>query len=190
MDALKRRKQPALVRAALLDAVAQEAAQRGLGGVTVLGVAERAGVSKGALFHHFANRQQLLEAAYADCLLRFGDELDAIIARDTLAHGRFTRAYVTATFDAMQTEDRSWVKFSLTALVEPAFADLWRNWLAARLEAFPAERADPHLRAARLAADGFWLQMLGCWQEDSDAGKRQVLLQCILELTKGEGSTR
>ncbi|WP_457322482.1 helix-turn-helix domain-containing protein, partial [Stenotrophomonas sp. P5_B8] len=91
MDALKRRKQPARVRAALLDAVAQEAAQRGLGGVTVVGVAERAGVSKGALFHHFANRQQLLEAAYADGLLRFGDELDAILARDTLAHGRFTR---------------------------------------------------------------------------------------------------
>lgn len=190
MDTPGRRKQPALVRAALLDAVVQKAAKSGLGGVTVLGVAEHAGVSKGALFHHFANRQRLLEAAYAECLLRFGDALDAVLARDTVAHGRFTRAYVTATFDAMQTEDRSWVKFSLTALVEPAFAELWRNWLAARLGEFPAERADPHLRAARLAADGFWLQMLSGWQEDSDAEKRQVLLRCILGLTRGESPAR
>jgi AcrR family transcriptional regulator len=78
----RRRRQPAIVRAALLDAVVEEAVLGGLAGVTVLGVAARAGVSKGALFHHFPTRQVLLEAAYAECLLRFDSELDACMARD------------------------------------------------------------------------------------------------------------
>ena len=99
MDATRRRRQPALVRAALLDAAVQEAMVHGVGNVTVLSVAARAGVSKGALFHHFANRQDLLEAAYAECLARFGDALDVLVATDPVPHGRFTRAYVRAFFD-------------------------------------------------------------------------------------------
>lgn len=143
MDATRRRRQPVLVRAALLDAAVQEAMLHGLGNVTVLSVADRAGVSKGALFHHFANRQDLLEAAYAECLARFGDALDVLVATDPVPHGRFTRAYVRATFEAMHAEDANWARFSLSALVEPAFAALWRRWLDERLAQVPAERSAP-----------------------------------------------
>lgn len=180
---LKRRRQPALVRAALLDAVVQEAVAGGLASVTVLGVAARAGVSKGALFHHFPSRQALLEAAYAECLLQFDTELDACMARDAVEAGRFTRAYVIVTFEAMTSVDRSWANFSLTALVEPAFAQLWRDWLAARLESVPSERSDPRYRAARLAADGFWLQMLSDSAAQSVPEHNDALLACILTLT-------
>ena len=180
---LKRRRPPALVRAALLDAAVQEAVLGGLASVTVLGVAARAGVSKGALFHHFATRQALLEAAYSECLLRFDSELDACMARDDIEAGRFTRAYVTATFEAMNSPDRSWARFSLTALVEPAFADLWRDWLADRLEKVPAERSSPRHRAARLAADGFWLQMLSDPRAQMLQDQTDALLACILTLT-------
>lgn len=186
MDALKRRRQPERVRTALLDAAVREATQRGLGGVTVLAVAERAGVSKGALFHHFPNRQVLLEAAYAECLARFGDALDALMLADEVQPGRFTRAYVRATFGAMHADDRDWARFSLTALVEPAFADLWRSWLGARLEQAPAERSDPNLRVARLAADGYWLQMLGGGFDASGSDRLEALLACVLSFTYGE----
>jgi AcrR family transcriptional regulator len=179
----RRRRQPAIVRAALLDAVVEEAVLGGLAGVTVLGVAARAGVSKGALFHHFSTRQVLLQAAYAECLLRFDSELDACMARDDVEVGRFTRAYVTATFEAMKSTDRSWARFSLTALVEPAFADLWRDWLTNRLEQVPSERSDARHRAARLAADGFWLQMLSDPKAQSMPEQSEALLACILTLT-------
>ncbi|WP_421570951.1 TetR family transcriptional regulator [Stenotrophomonas sp. PD6] len=186
---LKRRKQPAIVRAALLDAVVQEAVLGGLASVTVLGVAARASVSKGALFHHFPTRQALLEAAYAECLLRFDSELDACMARDPVEAGRFTRAYVIVTFEAMTSgamtsDDRRWATFSLTALVEPAFAQLWRDWLAKRLESVPSERVDPRYRAARLAADGFWLQMLSEPAAQSAPTVNDALLACILTLTR------
>jgi len=180
---LKRRRQPAVVRAALLDAVVQEAIAGGLASVTVLGVAARAGVSKGALFHHFPTRQALLEAAYAECLLHFDRDLDACVARDDVEAGRFTRAYVTATFNSMKADERQWAKFSLTALVEPAFAHLWRTWLAQRLQQVPSERDDPRLRAARLAADGFWLQMLTDPEAQRAPQQTDALLACILGLT-------
>ncbi|MGV6492164.1 TetR/AcrR family transcriptional regulator [Stenotrophomonas rhizophila] len=183
MGASPRRRQPEIVRAALLDAVVQEAVQAGLGSVTVLAVAARAGVSKGALFHHFPNRQALLEAAYAECLAQFGVAMDALLADDPTPHGRFTRAYVRATFAAMQMDDRSWARFSLTALVEPAFAEQWRQWLGARLDALPAERTDPRLRVARLAADGYWLQMLGSGFGAYDTDGLEALLDAVLRFT-------
>lgn len=186
MDTPKRRREPERVRTALLDAAVQEAMQGGLGSVTVLAVAERAGVSKGALFHHFANRQLLLEAAYTECLARFGEALDALIAVDPMPHGRFTRAYVRATFEAMHTEDPNWARFSLSALVEPAFAELWRNWLAERLDQVPEERTAPRLRVARLAADGYWLQALGGGFGHADAVQLVALLDCVLEFTYDE----
>ncbi|MEG2803246.1 TetR/AcrR family transcriptional regulator [Stenotrophomonas sp.] len=183
MDTVKRRRQPDHVRAALLDAVVQEAVRAGLGSVTVQGVAERAGVSKGALFHHFPNRQALLEAAHAEGLAQFGADIDALMADDPVPAGRFTRAYVRATFAAMQVEDRSWARFSLTAAVEPAFAEQWRQWLGARLDAAPAEGTDPRLRVARLAADGYWFQMLGGGFGAYDTRGLDGLLACVLGFT-------
>lgn len=179
----RRRRQPEVVRSALLDAVVQEANLGGLDSVTVLGVAARAGVSKGALFHHFPTRQALLEAAYAECMRRFDRDVDARAAQDAVEAGRFTRAYVMATFDAMKAPERSWARFSLTALVEPAFADLWRNWLAAQLQKSPQEASDPRLRAARLAADGFWLQMLSDPAAQHLPNETDALLACVLMLT-------
>lgn len=180
----RRRRQPERVRATLLDAVVHESMSGGLDGVTVLGVAARAGVSKGALFHHFASRQALLEAAYAECLQRFDREVQMHVERDAVEAGRFTRAYVKATLGALKAPDLGWTRFSLTALVEPAFSLLWRRWLDGRLAQVPSECAEPRLRAARLAADGFWLQLLIDPTEVRAPGEDDALLACILSLTK------
>jgi len=72
---------------------------------------------------------------------------------------------------------------SLTALVEPAFADRWRAWLAQRLQQVPSERDDPRLRAARLAADGYWLQMLTDPEAQRAPNQTEALQACILTLT-------
>jgi len=53
--ALTRRKAPEAVRQALLDATARVIGQGGLAALTVQDVARTAGVSKGALFHHFSS---------------------------------------------------------------------------------------------------------------------------------------
>lgn len=52
-------------RAKLLDASIECLAERGWAGTTVLVVAERAGVSRGAAQHHFATRESLVTGAVA-----------------------------------------------------------------------------------------------------------------------------
>jgi AcrR family transcriptional regulator len=51
------------MRARLLDATIESLAEKGYGGTTTLEVQQRAGVSRGALLHHFASRTELILAA-------------------------------------------------------------------------------------------------------------------------------
>ncbi|MDQ1833378.1 TetR/AcrR family transcriptional regulator [Massilia scottii] len=46
----------------MLSCAAKIAVEEGQAGVTVQAVAQAAGVSKGGLFHHFANKQALVES--------------------------------------------------------------------------------------------------------------------------------
>ena len=52
-----------ITRQALLDATIESLADDGWAGTTVVGVAARAGVSRGAAQHHFATRDDLVRAA-------------------------------------------------------------------------------------------------------------------------------
>jgi AcrR family transcriptional regulator len=67
-NAYSRKKQPEQVRRALLDCAAQLAVENGLSAVTLQAVAEAAGVTKGGLLHHFASKQILIEAVFANLL--------------------------------------------------------------------------------------------------------------------------
>ena len=65
-NAHQRPKEPVRVRRALLDAAQQIAVAQGLQNVTVQAVAQAAGVTKGGLLHHFASKQRLLDALFAE----------------------------------------------------------------------------------------------------------------------------
>jgi len=56
----------ASTRAKLLEAATEELVARGAGGFTTSAVAERAGVSQGAVFKHFATKADLLAATVAE----------------------------------------------------------------------------------------------------------------------------
>src|SRR3546814_11650537 len=60
------RKAPETVRRALLDGAAAIAASHGLAAISVQTVADSAKVTKGGLFHHFPNKQALVEGVLAD----------------------------------------------------------------------------------------------------------------------------
>lgn len=66
-----RRKAPDSVRQSLLQATIDVIARQGLAAVTVQDIAQAAGVSKGALFHHFASKQALVDAAIATLIAEF-----------------------------------------------------------------------------------------------------------------------
>lgn len=54
-----RKKQPALTRRAILDAAGGEFANHGYAGAAIGTIVENSGLTKGAVFHHFADKQAL-----------------------------------------------------------------------------------------------------------------------------------
>lgn len=117
----------------------------------------------------------------ADTLVDFDRAVQALIAQDPMAHGRFSRAYVTAIFQAcLAPRDTE----SVRGRPDPEIAQALKCWIQAQLVLHPSEGKDPCLTAARRAAHGFWLQSLAD-PIDSDGRPRVTrLLDGLLALTR------
>ena len=157
-----RRKAPDSVRQSLLHATIAVIGQNGLAALTVQDVARVAGVSKGALFHHFSSKQALVDEAIGALIGEFEARVRTLLQDGTPGHGCFSRAHVRANFEhLLQQEQDNNVGLTLGNLMEPALLAHWRDWKRAMLAEFPGEAGDPRLYAARCAADGYWATAYG-----------------------------
>lgn len=88
--ARRRRANGDSTREALLTAAVSLWSERGMAGLTMHGVAERAGKTRGTVYHHFADRAQLVQAAkahletalqalFSDEHRSFGDPIDVVV---------------------------------------------------------------------------------------------------------------
>ena len=68
-NAYMKKKDPLFVRESLLNAAFELAATKGMGDVTVNKVSELAGVTKGAFFNHFDNKEMLVTELQFDRLM-------------------------------------------------------------------------------------------------------------------------
>lgn len=161
VNAYHRKKQPELVRRTLLDCAAKLALEQGLGAMTVQGVAEAAGVTKGGLFHHFPSKQALVAGVFADLLAKVDADIDAAMAKDPERRGAFSRAYVVSTFsDPVLPQGSQWAALHISILAEPSLRRLWADWFAGRLDRHRETDDEPTFEIVRLAADGAWLSFL------------------------------
>lgn len=179
----QRKKEPDVVRQKLLDCAAQILVDRGLANLTVQAVAEAAGVTKGGLLHHFASKQKLTEALFAEQLRNLDSEIDAAMAADPVAHGRFTRAYVRSTLRVDHTGPCPCAALSVSTLIDPALRQAWGDWYRARLQRHRDTDAAPELQLVRYAADGVWLEDLMA-QDGEPPIDRQTLLTQMIDLTR------
>jgi AcrR family transcriptional regulator len=160
--AYRRKKEPEQVRRALLDCAERIAVKEGLAGVTVQAVANAAGVTKGGLFHHFPSKQALLEGVFADMLTALDSEIEAHMAKDPNAYGRFTRAYVAVLLSDHGLGSHSPRAALMVAMTgEKSLNDLWYDWMASRLARHRETDDDPMLEIVRFAADGAWSAYVG-----------------------------
>lgn len=157
-SAHQRKKQPEVIRRALLDQAARIAVEEGVAAVTVQAVAAAAGVTKGGLTHHFPSKQSLIEAMFQEMLDDLGRRIAELVAADPDPRGAFTRGYVVAVFE-ITPEDRGgpWAALSVLMLSDPSLRAMWSDWFQARLEEAGAGDAGLDLAIVRLAADGIWL---------------------------------
>lgn len=173
-----RKKQPEIIRRALLDEAARLAVAQGLAAVTVQAVADAAGVTKGGFMHHFPSKQALIDAVFHHLLDVIDGELDRRIAADPEPHGAFTRAYLEIVFDAGHDDYAGpWAPLSISMLTDAALRALWAQWFEARLARHHATDGDMALTVVRLAADGIWLaDIAGIELADRTMLRNQLLL--------------
>lgn len=182
MSAYEKKKQPDKVRRDLLDSAARVCAEHGVGALTLQAVADAAGVTKGGLLHHFESRQELIEALFDDLLDALDADIDGRMARDPVAYGSFTRAYVDATLDpGSYTEQCGPISVSL--FNTPDVHARWNQWLDARLARHAETDTGVALQMARLAADGVWLADL----IETKTPNRSELHALLLDLTRKPG---
>ncbi|MGV3490530.1 MAG: TetR/AcrR family transcriptional regulator [Devosia sp.] len=160
-SAYHRKKQPELVRRAILDHAQQLVLRDGVGNVTIQAVADAAGVTKGGVFHHFANKQALLSAMFVDMVDKLDAAITAHIAEDG-GPGCFTRAYV----DVLLVNDTFGVGSPFDALgvaagTDAAMGQLWLDWVSNRLALHADTDSGPDLQIIRFACDGAWLSYFG-----------------------------
>lgn len=155
-----------VMRQRLLDATVELVAERGYAATTTVQVAERAGVSRGALLHHFPSKNDLVIAAVEQVMANRYDDLRA--AAESMTGAR-TRGVLQMLADHFASP------FFMAAL------DLWvaaRTDDVLRAEVYPLEREigrqTHQLTVDLLAAD------------ESQPGVRE-LIQATLDLVRGLG---
>ena len=149
----------AATRAALVDAALTTFARDGVDGATLAGIAAAAGVTRGAVYHHFADKDALLSAVFSETWDVVAGPVWA--ALETPGHTLAERleAFALAWLTALHTDPRFTALMTVT-LHAPgaptAKADALREWHERLLTALPrAElRGDPGSAAAHLLA---WL---------------------------------
>lgn len=181
-NAYMRKKQPELVRQTILQAAEEIVAREGAAALTIQAVATAAGITKGGVTHHFANKQALIEAIFAAVLSDMDDEIDGILSSTGGQRGCFTRAYVSVLLTHKSEGGRSpFDAISLMSLSEPALVEPWDRWLCDRLERHRETDGDEQLEIVRLAADGAWLAYVG---REPDAHLDR-LRERLLAMTRG-----
>ena len=177
-EAHRRPKEPELVRAAVLDCARAIVVEGGIAGLSINAVAASAGVTKGAVFHHFGSKAALVEAVFAGLFEELDREIDASLADEGDSHGCFTRAYVATVFRAderhqMPPRAGLWI----SAIADPAIRPLWAGWMERRLERHRATDGAVSLALVRHAADGIWLaDIVGVRTDDRAAFHERLML--------------
>lgn len=143
-------------RRAILEAAAQMMSEHGAG-VSLADIATRAGVSKGALTHHFPSREELETVLVVDAAERFWNHVRAHIDLSENRPGKLMRAYIRAlTSDNAITRELFSPSCLLVILgTHPPTEGLMLEDAQRWRDAFAADGLDPGLTVVLLhAAEG------------------------------------
>ncbi len=110
---VSRRPRGEALREAILGAALRLFSDRGYFNTSIHDIRREAGVSIGAIYHHFGNKEQLAKALYDDLLERMGRAIEATIGGHSGYRER-ARAVIELLFD-MTRDDPETMRFVLLA---------------------------------------------------------------------------
>jgi AcrR family transcriptional regulator len=168
-------------RQQLLEATAGLAERSGVLSITLEAVADRAGVSKGGLLHHFPNKSALVTGMVEWIVDRYYGLVAKHVGDGPEGKDRIAAAYVATSADA-GAGTRLWTAVLTASLLQPSLLDLLRQRAQPLWNAAITGPDDVDAAVAWLAADGLWLaEMLELY--DMDESTRQAVVARLSELT-------
>lgn len=175
----------AATRRSVLAAAAEIVVRKGASKLTLDAVAERCGLSKGGILHHFATKDSLIAAMIEDVAVQFEADLQRNMQGEH-GPGSFARAFLGACLDRNGIVTRT-IKVSAGIVAAVAINTQLLAPLRARYDAWSARLEDDGIDPAiaelvRSAADGLWLGSvleLG----STSAALRKRMFAKLIELT-------
>jgi AcrR family transcriptional regulator len=149
-------------RAAILDAAEAVVARAGARNLTVEAVAAQAGLSKGGVLHHFRTKEDMAAAMIERSIAWFDGAVAEAEAADPAAPGRFSRAYLRASFGMTPSTgdgfDALCASITTALLAFPERLAPVQDQGDRTQAAIESDGYDPQLATiVRLAVDGLWL---------------------------------
>ncbi|MDD9944132.1 MAG: TetR/AcrR family transcriptional regulator [Myxococcales bacterium] len=158
-------------RRKILDATLEALIELGYAGTSIPEVCQRAGMSRGALLHHFPTKAELVIEAVAHLASRRGRELRRLAETDEVSGDA-----IECVFELM------WNVFA-----EPTFHAALELWMAARSDPELREALVPMERAIGRGLDRLWRGLPGAPElAEPEAGKRlEDLIAITLHMLRG-----
>lgn len=153
------KKQPEVIRKRIIEQAIILASEKGTSSISIQNVAIGAGVTKGGVFHHFANKQILIEEMISEIMNHLDRKVENLIANDDTEYGKFTRAYIETSFMSdIDGLNSPWSALAMTMITDTAFNVKFGEWLKNKIEQYKSSDQYVELEFIRLATDGLWLQ--------------------------------
>lgn len=143
----------------LLDIAVLILVEKGASELTLERVAERSGISKGGLFHHYASKEKLMLDVAEHVAIAFTQVTERRAQCDPVTFGRSARAYLNTVFDdaPQHAHNPHAVIGHCGAWVNDAMAPI-RQHASDWLDCDHADHSEPlGALVVRLAVDGLWL---------------------------------
>lgn len=143
---------PEQLKERLLEVAASVVAEHGAAAATIEAIATRAGVSRGAVVHHFPHKRELLRGLVAAFIARF--ESRWAKEAEAAGPGGLAAAYVRATSGP---DDVLTAALLVCAGEEPALLEPLRVRVPQWYRRIGADAGNPAVLVPCLAADAMWL---------------------------------
>ncbi len=176
----------------ILAAAEEIVVKEGVSSLTFDKVAEHTKLSKGGILYHFASKDALVRAMVERFVYRFENGLAGLEAQDEEPHGRYTRAYVSATMgDAASTGDQyDRLGGSITAALSnfPDRLEIVHQQNIRCQAAVEKDGLDPvDATIIRLAIEGMWMaEVFNVMHLDPDM--RQAVIERLIARTRPESA--
>jgi AcrR family transcriptional regulator len=157
--------------------------------LTLDAVAKEAGVSKGGLMHHFPNKEALINAMVEEATGHFESDINERVAHAGNGEGRWTRAYMEATFEDVKGMNSVCTALIASLFTNPDLLGKVREQYAVWQNNVENDGIDPvRSTVVRLAVDGLWFSdILGLGTLSEEL--REKVIGLLTEMTRGETVT-